>query len=205
MYVVPYTVICVQSSHLYNYCFDKKVSFLGLSVHLGLVLENKFVHIKFPLAASIVHVPDLPKHLSFSPTLIVNTSNAPHDTHIAIWIIAIQGISIIEPDRFLKCLLRTLSPLQDLLCPVHPQEAVHLALLDKLKLGSVPQVIMCPALLQLLSGVDVLPRVLRVVCQGLLRPVGGSKDGIVLGIVEAKVIRQFSANHGLFNETSCRR
>ena len=44
-------------------------SFLGLSVHLGLVLENKLVHIKLPLAASIVHVPDLPKHLSFSPTL----------------------------------------------------------------------------------------------------------------------------------------
>ena len=44
-------------------------SFLGLSVHLGLVLENKLVHIKLPLAASIVHVPDLPEHLSFSPPL----------------------------------------------------------------------------------------------------------------------------------------
>ena len=44
-------------------------SFLGLSVHLGLVLENKLVHIKLPLAASIVRVPDLPEHLSFSPPL----------------------------------------------------------------------------------------------------------------------------------------
>merc|ERR1711962_1141507 len=92
-------------------------SFLGLSVHLGLILENKLVHINLPLAASIVHVPDLPKHLSFSPTLIVDTSNAPLDTHIAIWIIAVQSISVVEPDCFLKCLLRTWSPLQDLLCP----------------------------------------------------------------------------------------
>ena len=45
-------------------------SLLGLRVHLRLVLENKLVHVKLPLAAGVVHVPDLPKHLPLSPALV---------------------------------------------------------------------------------------------------------------------------------------
>ena len=45
-------------------------SFLGLRVHLRLVLGDKLVHVKLPLAAGVVHVSDLPKHLPLSPALV---------------------------------------------------------------------------------------------------------------------------------------
>ena len=40
----------------------------------------------------------------------------------------------VEVESKLKSLFRALRPFEDLLCPVHPEEPVHLALVDQLDL-----------------------------------------------------------------------
>ena len=42
------------------------------------VLLNKGLHVKFPLAAIVVHVAYLPKHWPLLPALVMNTTNRPH-------------------------------------------------------------------------------------------------------------------------------
>ena len=48
-------------------------------------------------------------------------------TNIAVGVSAVQTVLVVEVDGISERLLGTVCPLQDLLCPVHAQEAVHLA------------------------------------------------------------------------------
>lgn len=54
--------------------------------------------------------------------------------YVSIGVPPIQLIAVVEVDGKLQGLLGRAGPLQDLLGPVHPQEAMHLALLDHLEL-----------------------------------------------------------------------
>ncbi len=49
-----------------------------------------------------------------STYLIMNARTTPHAAHIAVGVSTIDFVFIIEMDRKLNCLLRTLSPFQDL-------------------------------------------------------------------------------------------
>merc|ERR1719330_701951 len=93
------------------------------------------IDIELPLAAGVVHEPDLPEYGSFSPTLVVNPAHTPHAAHESVRIVAIQGEPIIEIDTGGQGFFRSRGPLQYLLCPVHPHEAVHLSLFDQLELS----------------------------------------------------------------------
>ena len=85
-------------------------------MHLCFVLENKLVHIKLPLTTGIIHIPDLPKYFPLSPALrnrnteyelaadicvdlIMDASDAPHNTNISVGIVAVQSIAVVEPGR----------------------------------------------------------------------------------------------------------
>merc|ERR1719273_2572206 len=98
-----------------------------------------------------------------APALVMDAGDAPHNSHKPVWVVSVQGEPVVEPEGLLERLLGAGRPLQDLLGPVHPEEAVELALLHQLGLRGVPQVVVRPAGLQLLPGVEVLPLVVLVV------------------------------------------
>ena len=62
----------------------------------GGILGNECLDIKFALAASIVHVTNLSKYLSFSPPLVMDAADAPHAPYISIGVITIKTVAIIE-------------------------------------------------------------------------------------------------------------
>ena len=105
------------------------------------IFADEFLYIKFPLAASVVHIANFPKDLPLRPGLIMNPADAPHHAHEPIWIVAIQSKPVVQPERLGQRFLRGLGPLQHLLGPVHPEEAVQLAFMHQLQLGSVPQIV----------------------------------------------------------------
>ena len=91
-------------------------------------------------------------------------------------------------------------PLQHLLGPVHPEEAVHLALMDELQLSSVPQIVVGSRPLQLLPGVHIVPHIFPVVIKCLFRPIGGTFDGVIMRVVVAEVLCELSPHNSLFQE-----
>ena len=73
--------------------------------HFGSILEDELVDVKLPLAALIVHEPDLAEHGSLGPTLIVHAAHAPHDAHVAVGVVAVQGVAVVEANGLLQGLL----------------------------------------------------------------------------------------------------
>ena len=94
---------------------------------LSLVSLDVRSNIKLPAAASFVHVTDLSCNLSFSPTLVVESTDGPHavshfssssqyiigyiPSHIAVWISSIQVVAIVQIDGNSQCFRRRFRPL----------------------------------------------------------------------------------------------
>lgn len=119
-------------------------------------------------------------------------------TDKAVGVLTVQLVTIVQVQGEGQRLLWGGGPLQDLLGPVHPQEAMHLPFTDHLilmwtekahllklsafshasvlygtlliHLSSVPETVVRRCLLQLLKRVDIRPFVFGVIFQGLLSP-----------------------------------
>ena len=46
--------------------------------------------------------PDLAKHSPLGPALVVYAGHAPHDSHEAVRVVAVQGVTVVEPQPFLQ-------------------------------------------------------------------------------------------------------
>ena len=55
-------------------------------------------HVKFTLTTLQIHVPDLPKNITLSPSLIMKTCNGPRATHVPVGVATIQLIFVVEVD-----------------------------------------------------------------------------------------------------------
>ena len=89
-----------------------KIKFTGsilslLPMNLAAITNNKCRYIKFTLTAFIVHIMNFAKKGSFTPTLVINTTNGSHTTNIkeqipktALVIPTIRGS--FSPNTFLK-------------------------------------------------------------------------------------------------------
>ena len=98
-------------------------------------------------------------------------------------------------------LRRSRRPLQDLLAPVHPHEAVHLAQVDQLPLRRVPELVVRLRVLQLRPRVGELARVRGVQLQALAGPGRGAVEGVVpVGLEVAEVVRELLPDDELFQE-----
>jgi len=166
----------------------------------GAVATLELAHVELALAASVVHVADLPEDGPLCPALVVYAADGPEAAcrargrsvsspprseasgeqvgcgckagwaaawaglsaesspptsatlasrektpqphapllqlaYISVGVPPVQLVAVVEVDGKPQGLLGGAGPLQDLLGPVHPQEAVHLALPDHLELG----------------------------------------------------------------------
>jgi hypothetical protein len=67
----------------------------------AVVTSKKCLDVELALASVVVHVADSAKHRSFVIKPVVNSSNAPHESHVAVGIIKI--VAIIEVNRITQC------------------------------------------------------------------------------------------------------
>jgi len=115
---------------------------------------------------------------------------------------------VVELDAKRQRLFGTCSPLQYFLCPVHAQEAVHLALDNHLPLRCVPKRIVGLGLLELLVGVHILSLVLGVKKQGFFGPGEGAVQRVVVRAVPARPLIDRIASKIIFKTArtsrSCR-
>ena len=55
-------------------------------------------HIKFTLAAFVIHVTNFAENFSFFPTHVMDTTDGPHAANIAVRISTVQTVPIIQMD-----------------------------------------------------------------------------------------------------------
>mmetsp|Transcript_46187 Transcript_46187/g.67463 ORF Transcript_46187/g.67463 Transcript_46187/m.67463 type:complete len:431 (+) Transcript_46187:730-2022(+) len=130
----------------------------------------------------------------------MNTHDRPGGAHVAVGVPAVQREAVVEVVRVLERRGGVRCPLEDLLGPVHAQEAVHLPLRHHLDLRGVPQIVVGAPLRQLVQAVEMLPRVRGVQLERLARPVGATLQAVVVLLVEAEVVRELPAHHRLLHE-----
>ena len=82
----------------------------------------------------------------------MDATDAPHAADVAIGVTAVELVLVIQVNRRFERLGGRFRPLENLLGPVHAQEAMHFAQVHHLLLRRVPQVIVSLALLQLLPA-----------------------------------------------------
>ena len=97
------------------------------------------------------------------PSHVVYAHDRPHAADVAIGVTTVQTVVVIQSDGNPQSFFWRLCPLQNLFGPIHPHEAVDLAVFDKLELSRVPQLVVCSTALQLLFCVDVLSFVFGVI------------------------------------------
>ena len=92
------------------------------------------VDLELALATVIVHVPDLPKHIPLRPPHIMDPSDRPHASYVAVGVPTVDAVTVIEVYAVRKGSLGRVGPLEDLLGPVHAHKPVHLAAVNELEL-----------------------------------------------------------------------
>mmetsp|Transcript_55943 Transcript_55943/g.109489 ORF Transcript_55943/g.109489 Transcript_55943/m.109489 type:complete len:289 (+) Transcript_55943:632-1498(+) len=130
----------------------------------------------------------------------MNAPDAPHASHISVGVPPVELVPVIQVDGPLERQSRVGAPLENLLCPIHPEEPVHLPFLRHLELGGVPQIVMRLSLLQIFQTVDHVALVLLVKLQRLLGPLRTTLQLVILVVVETEVVGQLSPDDGFFNE-----
>lgn len=73
--------------------------------------------------------------------MVVDAGDAPHAADVAVGVAAVELVLVVEVQRRRERLFRARAPLEDLLCPVHAHEAVHLAEVHHFALRRVPYVL----------------------------------------------------------------
>lgn len=121
-------------------------------IYLLRKLGDETLYIELAFAAVVVHVADLAENWSLFPSHVVHAADGPHAADVTTGISSVEAVLIVEVNGYLQSLFRILHPFEDLLSPVHAQEAVHLALAYQLALCRVPQIVTTASLLQLIPA-----------------------------------------------------
>mmetsp|Transcript_35783 Transcript_35783/g.93624 ORF Transcript_35783/g.93624 Transcript_35783/m.93624 type:complete len:316 (+) Transcript_35783:82-1029(+) len=158
--------------------------------------------VELALTAVVIHVPHLAKDGALFPPHVMNATDGPHAPNVPVGVVAVERKFVIEINSISKRRSWVSSPLENLLCPVHPHEAVHLALGGHLTLRSVPEWIVGVGGLKLGPRVQILALILSVKCERVLCPVRGPLDRVVLVVVEAIVVRQLAPDHQLLHKVA---
>mmetsp|Transcript_13269 Transcript_13269/g.38478 ORF Transcript_13269/g.38478 Transcript_13269/m.38478 type:complete len:486 (+) Transcript_13269:527-1984(+) len=162
--------------------------------------EVKLLLARTQLPGRPAHVPNLAKHGTLFPALVVQSDDRPHDAHHAVGIPAVQAVCVVEPHRKVDGLLRGLGPLQDFFRPVHANKSMLLADDRELPLRRVPNGVMGLGVSQLLVCIDMVPYIVPVHLERLLRPVIRTVDAVIVVSVPAEIVAQLATDDTLLEK-----